>query len=300
MKDRNIVTISCKQAFRKLKHRIGPYEYDMNIYRGCEHGCRYCYAYYSQRYLSHQDFTKDIYVKEHIADALARQLSSLRWTKQLINIGSVCDSYQPIEETYQIMRDILKVLITYQTPCIISTKSDLILRDLDLIRALSKVTLVNIASTITTMDEKKAAILEPHAVSPKRRAEMLKIIKQESDAFTGMHVMPMMPYLTDDNETFDHLLKTAKDINVDYAIFEPLNLRGETKQVYYQMLKEQYPSLYLPTRRLFQNHRIDRVYLKSVYERLCPMVKAYDINTDYMKHIRQHFRKQTIEQLQLF
>lgn len=300
MKHRTIETISCKQAFRKLKHPIGPYEYDMNIYRGCEHGCRYCYAYYSQRFLEGQDFTKDIYVKEHIADALAKQLSSPRWTKQLINIGSVSDSYQPIEETYQLMRDVLKVLITYRTPCIISTKSDLILRDLDLINELSKVTLVNIASTITTMDESKAAVIEPYAVSPQRRANMLQIIKEKTQAVIGMHVMPMMPYLSDDDETLRQLLETAKAIQVDYAIFEPLNLRGETKRVYYQMLKEHYPEIYPMTKRLFPQHRIDRMYLKSVYERLHPMINSYGINTDYMKHVRQHFRKQSIEQLRLF
>lgn len=300
VKGSHIHEITCTHAFRKLKKRIGPYEHDMNIYRGCAHRCAYCYALYSQRYMEKGDFYNDIFVKRNIVEVLEKQLSSARWTKQLICIGSVCDSYQPIEKELAMMRKVLPLFIQYRTPCIISTKSDLILRDLDLIKALAEVTYVNIAATITTMDEACASIIEPGAVSPKRRAEVLQVIKQNTNASTGMHVMPMMPYINDDAKSFHALLQCAKAIQVDYATFGPLNLIGDTRTSFFQMLQQHYPHLVQPYHRLFQTGRMDRAYLSGVYQTLHPLQKEYGISSDYMKRAREHFKQQKIEQLSLW
>lgn len=295
-----VVAIECKKAFRKLKKRIGPYQHDMNIYRGCGHRCAYCYALYSQRYMESSDFYHDVFVKENIASILEQQLASPHWTRQLISIGSVCDSYQPIEEELQMMRQVLPLMIRYRTPCIISTKSDLILRDLDLIKQLAEVTYVNIAATITTMEEQIASIIEPGAVSPQRRAEMLRIFKQETKASTGMHVMPMLPYISDDDASFHALLACAKDIQVDYATFGPLNLIGDTKRSYFSMLRQHYPQLVQPYHKLFQKGKIDSTYISEVYKRLYPLRKEYGISGDYMIKAREHFNKQKVEQLSLW
>lgn len=300
MDDSIVHPITCKSAFRKLKKRIGPYEHDMNIYRGCAHRCAYCYALYSQHYMEKEDFYHDIFVKENIAEVLAKQLASPHWNRQLISIGSVCDSYQIAEKDLQMMRKVLPLMIRYQTPIIISTKSDLILRDLDLIKELAEVTYVNIAATITTMDEKTASIIEPGAVSPKRRAEMLRIFRKETNASIGMHVMPMLPYISDDDASFHQLLQCAKEIDVDYATFGPLNLIGDTKRSYFQMLAQSYPHLVAPYQRLFLHGRIDRTYLSSVYQRLHPLRIAYGISGDYMRKAREHFKKQEVEQLTLW
>lgn len=298
--DIKVHEIECKSAFRKLKKRIGPYQHDMNIYRGCEHRCAYCYALYSQRYMDQSDFYHDVFVKRNIATVLEKQLASPHWTRQLISIGSVCDSYQPIEQELQMMRDVLPLMIRYRTPCIISTKSDLILRDLDLIKQLSEVTYVNIAATITTLDEPTASIIESGAVSPKQRAEMLRIFKQETKASTGMHVMPMLPYISDDDASFHALLACAKDIEVDYATFGPLNLIGETKRSYFSMLQKHYPHLVQSYQTLFQKGKIDSAYISDVYRRLSPIRKEYGISGDYMIKAREHFQKQTVEQLSLW
>lgn len=292
--------IQCKQAFRKLKKHIGPYQYDMNIYRGCAHRCSYCYALYSQRYMQKEDFYHDIFVKENIADVLQQQLASPHWNKEIISIGTVCDSYQPIEADLQMMRKVLPLFIRYRTPIIISTKSDLILRDLDLIKELAEVTYVNIAATITTMDEDKAAIMEAGAVSPARRAEMLRIFHEETKASVGMHVMPILPYLSDDDQSFHQLFACAKEIGVDYALFGPLNLIGDTRTSFFGMLQQHYPHLVVPYQQLFRSGRLDKTYLSSMYQRLHPLRKQYGISGDYMKKAREHFQKQTTEQLSLW
>ena len=122
--------IICATACNKLKRKM-PYGWDLNIYRGCEHGCRYCYAMYSHDYMANgeEEYFNDIYLKTNIAEKLEEQLAGRLWKREVVNIGGVTDSYQPIEEKYRLMPEILRLLIKYRTPCIISTKSDLILRD---------------------------------------------------------------------------------------------------------------------------------------------------------------------------
>jgi len=141
----NIEQITCKTALNKLKRSI-PYGWDLNIYRGCAHACTYCYAIYTHEYLNESNFSK-VFAKTNIAEQLDSELSKPTWKREIINIGGVTDSYQPAEAELKIMPEVLKVLIKHKTPAIISTKSDLILRDYALIDELSKITYVNIAST---------------------------------------------------------------------------------------------------------------------------------------------------------
>ncbi len=112
------------------------------------------------------------------------------------NIGGVTDSYQPIEREMKIMPEILKLMIKYKTPIIISTKSDLILRDIALIKELADITYVNVAFTITTMDEQLREKLEPNASPSLKRFEALQQFKK-TNASLGVHIMPIIPYLTD-------------------------------------------------------------------------------------------------------
>ena len=166
--------ITAQSALNKLKRKI-PYGWDLNIYRGCGHGCRYCYAMYSHDYLDgEKDFHRDIFVKTNIVEQLEKELKSESWNREVINIGGVTDSYQPAESRYRLMPEILKLLIKYKTPAIISTKSDLVLRDYELIDELSQITYINIAATITTVDETIARKIEPGSASPSDRFKVLK------------------------------------------------------------------------------------------------------------------------------
>jgi DNA repair photolyase len=193
------IEVTCDTACNKLKRRM-PYSWDLNIYRGCEHGCKYCYAMYSHQYLDSTHYFDEIYVKTNIIEQLEKQLSSAAWKRQVVNIGGVTDSYQPVEAQYKLMPEILKLMIKYKTPCIISTKSDLILRDYDLIAKLADITYVNVAATITCMDENLRQRIEPHGTQSIKRFAMLKEFAQ-TNASTGLHVMPIIPYLTDGQAT---------------------------------------------------------------------------------------------------
>ena len=127
------------------------------------------------------------------------------------------------------MREVLKLMIKYQNPINISTKSTLILRDLDLINALSKVTMVNITCTVTCADETIQKVIEPHASTSLERMKVLQIIKQKTNASVGILMMPIIPYLTDSVENFDAIYKLAKAIDLDYIVPGTLYLRGKTR-----------------------------------------------------------------------
>jgi len=115
----NYKEMTCSVACHKLKRKI-PFTWDLNIYRGCEHGCKYCYATYSHRYLDSEQYFDDIYIKTNIAEQLEKQLSRPSWKREVVNIGGVTDSYQLIEAQCKLMPDILRLMIKYRTPCILS------------------------------------------------------------------------------------------------------------------------------------------------------------------------------------
>lgn len=189
--------ITCKTAMNKLKKSRLPYLYDLNIYRGCAHGCRYCFALYSHQYMGSADFYGDIFVKTNVVEQLEKQLKSPRWQGEVINIGGVTDSYQPAEAEYCLMPQILELMIKYRNPIILSTKSDLILRDFDLIDKLASLTYVNVASTITTADESASPKTGAQGgVSSQSSFAMLEAFSA-TKASRGLHVMPVIPFLTD-------------------------------------------------------------------------------------------------------
>lgn len=288
--------IQVKKALNKIKEtsRITlPFRWDLNIYRGCEHGCNYCYAMYSHSYLEKEekssfagegdsDFFQRIYVKTNIAEALEKQLGARSWKKEVINIGGVCDSYQPAEAKYGLMRKVLELMIEYKNPVTISTKSDLILRNYDLLEELAELTSVNVAVTVTTMDEKLSSLLEPLASSPEKRFSVLRAFK-DTAATTGLHMMPILPFLTDSPENLEQILSRAAECKVDYALPGFLYLRGETRKHFFNFLACNFPELLDPYRKLYSKGGADRAYKAELYGMLRNLMEKYNLSADYMK-----------------
>ncbi|MCC4771080.1 radical SAM protein [Methanosarcina sp. DH2] len=290
--------IQVKKALNKIKETSRltlPYRWDLNIYRGCGHGCNYCYAIYSHSYLDKEDkkcsssegekgsdFFQRIYVKTNIAEALEKQLGARSWKREVINIGGVCDSYQPAEAKYGLMRKVLALMIEYKNPVTISTKSDLILRDYNLLEELAELTHVNIAVTVTTMDEKLSSLLEPLASSPKKRLSILRAFKNTA-ATTGLHMMPVLPFLTDSPENLEQVLSRAAECKVNYALPGLLYLRGETRKHFFKFLACNFPELLDPYRKLYAKGGVDRAYKAELYVTLGNLMEKYHLSADYMK-----------------
>lgn len=285
--------MSCKVALNHLKRPM-PYSWDLNIYRGCAHSCQYCYAIYSHDYLGAENYFGNIYVKTNIVDQLEKQLRHPKWNREIINIGSVTDSYQPLEKHYKIMPEILKLLIKYKTPAIISTKSDLILRDYDLIDELSRITYINIAATITTMDENLRKLLEPGGVDSSIRFNMLKTFRQ-TNASVGLHVMPIIPYLTDSLENIDSLFRMAKESNVHYVLPGTLNLRGKTRTVFFDFIKREFPNLMNDLLALYKTGGVDKEYKEALYQRVNQLRDQYGLSSSYTKPIKEKLQQINIQ-----
>lgn len=291
--------MTCSVACNSLKGKHHPYGWDLNIYRGCEHGCKYCYAMYSHQYMKSKKFFSDIYVKTNIVEQLERQLSSSAWKREVVNIGGVTDSYQQAEEHYKLMPDILRLLIKYKTPCIISTKSDLILRDYDLIAELSDITYVNVASTITCMDEHIRKKIEPNSVESTRRFAMLKEFSK-TNASTGLHFMPIIPYITDNKDNVESLYYNASKCDVDYVLPGVLYLRGKTREVFFDFMYQEFPHLFEQFKNLYITGGADRNYKDKLYLMVNELKDKYNLSSSYTKPYNEKLNQIKYEQLSLF
>lgn len=271
--------ITCKTAVHKLKGKL-PFNWDLNLYRGCVHGCVYCYALYSHQYIGADNFFDAVYVKTNIVEQLEKELRSPRWNREVINIGGVTDSYQPAEAKYKLMPEVLKLLIKYRTPVIISTKSTLLLRDYDLIDELSRITYVNIAATITTIDESLQRKIEPMAASSTSRFAMLREIRR-TNASVGLHVMPIIPYLTDSDENLHALFSYAKECDVHYILPGVLYLRGKTRGYFLNFIQRQFPELYSALTVLYQGGNAWKNYKQTLYSMINKLRSQLSVSGNY-------------------
>lgn len=291
--------ITCKEAAHKLKRSI-PYGWDLNIYRGCQHGCRYCYAQYTHQYLEDGgDFHSDIHVKTNIAEALERQLAAPGWQRQIINLGGVTDNYQSAEAEYKLMPQVLRLLIRYKTPAIISTKSDLILRDYDLIDELSRVAYVNIAASIITADEALREKLEPGSATAQSRFTVLRQFAR-TNATRGLHVMPIIPYFTDTEENFHMLFQSAKEADVTYVLPGTLYLRGAARGAFLRFVRTEFPQKAEAFAALYKTGGAGKGYKDSLYQMVNRLRDAYGLARGYaapMKQKMAELEKRQPEQL---
>lgn len=292
-----IEKIQIKSALQRVKGRF-PYQWSLDPYRGCFHHCEYCYAQYSHKYLGQDDFFDTIYVKENILNVLENELKSDKWKHEIVAIGTVCDAYQPIEAKLQLMPDILKLFIKYQSPIILSTKSDLILRDYDLIKELASLTLVNIAATITCYDDQLSQFIEKHATPSSRRFFMLEQFKK-TNAVVGLHLMPIIPLINDSKENLEAIYQLASEIKVDYVLNGTLYLIGNTRSSFFAFYKATFPNLYPEFCELYAHYKLDPHYKKELYRWLLPLMNQYQLTSNFNQILEKKTSKK-IEQLTLF
>jgi DNA repair photolyase len=171
----------------------------INPYRGCEHGCLYCYARPTHEYLGFSaglDFETKILVKEDAPELLRRELSARRWQPQPLGISGVTDAYQPIERRLQLTRRCLEVLVEFRNPAVIITKSHLVTRDVDLLGELARCDAVAVFLSVTSLDGHLARLLEPRAAQPSGRLAAIEVLAQAGIP-VGVLVAPVIPGLTD-------------------------------------------------------------------------------------------------------
>jgi DNA repair photolyase len=218
-----------------------PFEQSINPYRGCEHGCIYCYARPSHAYLELSpglDFETKLFAKTNAAELLKEEISKKGYRAKPIAFGTNTDCYQPIERRYKVMRGILEVLAACDHPLTIVTKSALIERDIDLLAPMAKKNLVKAFVSITTRDHRLARTLEPRAASPQRRVDALRALASAGIP-CGVMVAPLIPALTD--KSLEEVLEAAAGAGATMAGWILLRLPNEVRPLFKEWLAAHYP-----------------------------------------------------------
>ncbi|HET7832133.1 MAG TPA: PA0069 family radical SAM protein [Gallionella sp.] len=239
---RTTVTVErAKSVLQCQKSPDLPFEYSLNAYRGCEHGCIYCYARPSHGYLNLSpglDFETRLFAKPDAAKLLRAELAKPSYRCSPIALGSNTDPYQPIEREWQITRQILEVLAECKHPLSIVTKSALIERDLDLLAQLAQGNLVQVFISVTTLDTGIARKLEPRAASPRRRLQAIKRLNA-AGVPCGVMAAPVIPFLTD--AELENILQAAHHSGARSAGYALLRLPYELKDLFKDWLATHYP-----------------------------------------------------------
>jgi DNA repair photolyase len=218
-----------------------PFDRSINPYRGCEHGCIYCYARPTHSFLDLSpglDFETRLFYKDDAVAKLEQALGKPGYRCQPIAFGVNTDAYQPLEREHQITRQLLEVLLRFGHPVNLITKSELILRDVDILQALASDRLVSVAISITSMQQTIKSTLEPRAASPTKRVHVIKCLS-EAGIPCGVLVAPVIPAITD-NE-MEAILEQAFNAGAGFAGYQLLRLPHELKDVFQEWLQTHYP-----------------------------------------------------------
>ncbi|MFQ5801648.1 MAG: PA0069 family radical SAM protein [Candidatus Methylomirabilales bacterium] len=217
------------------------FEASVNPYRGCEHGCIYCYARPTHEYLGFSaglDFETKILVKQHAPDLLRQELSSPRWRPQVVVMSGVTDPYQPVERRLGLTRQCLKVLAEFRNPVVIITKNYLVTRDLDLLGALARHEAAAVFLSVTTLDASLSRIMEPRTSHPDRRLAAIEALVQ-AGVPTGVLVAPVIPGLTD--HELPSIIAAAARAGAGFVGHIPLRLPHGVGSLFEQWLTQHLP-----------------------------------------------------------
>jgi DNA repair photolyase len=264
-----------------------PFQWTINPYRGCEFGCRYCYARYTHEFMeldAVRAFEEKIYAKDFHPAGFRTELTRIA-RREAIAIGTATDPYQPAERRFGLTREILRVLAGERGRRLsLTTKSDLVTRDIELFQAIALANVFHVNITITTLDERLARLLEPRAPRPELRLESVRALADAGIA-VGVFANPVMPLLTDTQENLDSLARAAAQAGATFLGGGLLFLKPCSRQVFFPFLEREFPELIPEYRRLFRSAAFLRgQYADSVKTRVRRIRARYglaDAPVDY-------------------
>jgi len=281
-----------------------PFSWTINPYRGCEFACKYCYARYTHEFMELRDgldFERKIYVKQHAAWMLRRDLKKVKLGEE-IAIGTATDPYQPGERRYGVTRAILEELAQHQGLDLgIVTKSNLVLRDLDVLREISRHNQLFVNLTITTLNTDLARILEPRAPRPDLRLEAMRKLN-EGGVAAGVICAPVLPGITDSPRHLENLVRAVAQAGGKYIYANPLFLKPCSAAIFLPFLEKEFPDLVESYRQRYGERAfVTATYRKRISHLFAKFREKYGIRGDYGRNsVRTHPMPQPDEQLPLF
>jgi DNA repair photolyase len=290
--------VKAKTILNKYKYRDNWFwcRYGINPYRGCQFACNYCDAI-TEKYLVHEnveDFSRVIYVKTNAAELLQKELKKAE--RDVVALSGVTDPYQPAERKYKITRRMLEVLRDNDFPVHIVTKSDLVLRDADILSQISKKSWCAVSFTIITFNKNLLSLLEPFSPPPERRLETVKKLR-EAGIMAGVDFTPIIPYLLDDDKNIREVIKKASENNAEYVLpGSGMTLRSNQKIRWFELLKENWPELVKKYEKLYgESQEPHREYLARINGKAFEICKEFNIKTyipppDFERPLKENFK----------
>ncbi len=250
------LSIEVRSVLNRCSSPRMPFTWTINPYRGCEFGCRYCYARYTHEFMGlnrWEEFEEKIYVKRDAARILVRELTPERLSGQSIALGTATDPYQPAERRYRVTRSLLGVMaLARDLSLSITTKSDLVTRDIDLLRRIAERSSVQVNITITTLDRRLARNLEFRAPTPDLRLKALRALRQEG-TIAGVTISPILPAITDTPANLEAVVAAAKYHGASHIHHNTLFLKPSAQHAFFPFLEEHFPNLRTRYAALFAN-----------------------------------------------
>ncbi|RMF89242.1 MAG: radical SAM protein [Methanobacteriota archaeon] len=273
------VEIEAKSMLTKHRFRDNWFwnRYSINPYRGCQFACNYCDAI-TERYLVHEDyrdFSRVIYVKKDAPGVLERELKKA--IPDVVAMSGVTDPYQPAEKRYEVTRGVLEILARHRFPVHIITKSDLVLRDIDLLGEIAKQAWCTVSMTIVTFSRRLLSLLEPFAPSPEKRLDAVRILNEEGIQ-AGVDFTPIVPYLLDSEENMEEVIKRASECARYVLIGGAMTLRSNQRLRFMELLERNLPGLVEKYEKLYgKQESPSQDYVVKVNKKAFQFCRGYGI-----------------------
>jgi DNA repair photolyase len=256
--------VTCRSALNRVEGMF--FKWTLNPYRGCTHGCHYCFArrYQTQFELGPDDeFSSLIFVKINFADVLRRELDKPSWTRDLVALGTATDPYQPIEGQYKLTRRSIEALIAARTPVGIVTKGPMVVRDRDLLAELSRVSECTVCVSVPTVDEDAWRTLEPGTAHPLQRLRAVRTLR-DAGVNAGVLMAPVVPGFTTQTSRLEATIKAVADHGAAFCGANVMYLKGGTKDHFMGFLAREYPHMVASYKRLYAGAYASADYVRTV------------------------------------
>ena len=268
--------------------------YTLNPYSGCAHACIYCDARSERYYI--ENFENEVIIKTDFDKKLDQRLKRARTLlPDVIAPGGVNDAYQPIEKKIEHTRKVFQVIAKHKFPINIATKSKLVTRDLDILKKIANDTWCTVGFSISTTNGELAKFLESYSSSPIERLEALRIIKREAPEIqAGIYFIPIIPFLADDDDNMEDVIKQSKNAGADFILFSPgLTLRNSQAVYFINKLKQsKYSQVVKPLLELYKGQMYPPIqYVRKIHSKLLELCENYNLPVRVKRWIPSDYRK---------
>jgi len=273
--------VRCRSALNRVKGM--PFEWTLNPYRGCTHGCHYCFArrYHTQFELDADDsFASVILVKVNFVEVLSKELSRERWDRDTsVALGTATDPYQPIEGQYRLTRGAIVELGASKTPFGIITKGPMVMRDADVLQQASRSARVTVCVSVPTVDEDAWRKLEPGTAHPRQRLRAVRTLRR-AGIRAGVLMAPLVPGITTSRKLVESTLAAIAEHDAAFVGANVLHLEGGTRDHFMKYLAKDFPSLVAGYERLFAHgaKRVPKTYSAAVHETVRELREALGLS----------------------